>query len=279
MNLLVLGGNGYLGSKICNFFSNSNKIYCTIRKGELPNLLCINKNVIVIDSDISKVKEIIKQENIDVLINTVCCYERSKEDFTNVIEANMKYPLDVITYAIEKNIGKILTIDTSLPENVNLYSLSKKVVSKIGNYYCSYYNNVTFYNILLENFYGEDEPKNRFLHQTIDKLKNNTDIELTSGTQKRDFIYITDVLNAISILIYNKDEKGYYDVPIGTGEGPSIREVVEYLKEITKSKSTLLFGAKPSRANEPSCIADMTYLNNHGFKLEYTYKKGLKKLV
>ena len=279
MNILILGGNGYLGSKIINSISYNENIYCTIREGEELNLLKKNDNIHLVNSNIENVLDIINKISFDIVINTVCCYERNNKILFPVIESNLIYPTSVLSFAIEHNVKKIITVDTALPENVNLYSITKKTVAKIGDYYCNNYPSLIFFNIKLENFYGEDEPKNRFLHTTIDKLKKNEDILLTEGTQKRDFIYIDDVIQAIKILIYSSIECGYYDVPIGTGEGPSIREVVEYLKTILNSKSNLIFGAIKSRKNEPNCIANIEFIKKYGFKLEYPYKKGLKKLV
>ena len=277
-NILVLGGNGYLGSKIINNVLCADNVYCTIRKGEGPNLLNIRKNVSIISDDLNEIKKVIETGNVDVLINTVCCYEREGTPLSSIISANLFFPLSVISYAIENGVGKIITIDTSLPKNVNLYSLTKKTVSEIGEYYAKKNASLVFYNVLLENFYGKDEPQNRFLHVVIDKLKKNEDIALTTGTQKRDFIYIEDVLSAFVVLLKH-DDRGFQNVPLGTGEGPTIREVVSYLRDLIKSDSYLNFGAIPSRDNEPDCIANIEYLAKFGFSIKYPYKLGMKEII
>lgn len=277
MNILLLGGNGYLGSKIANKFSDSNKFFCTVRKNESLNLLVNNDNIEIIDSNIESIKRVIDENKIDTIINTVCCYEKNFYQLQNVVEANLVFPLNVITYAIGVGIKRIITIDTSLPEDVNLYSLTKKSVARILKYFSKYYS-VSIFDVVLENFYGEDEPKNRFLHETIKKLKRGDDVLLTSGIQKRDFIYIDDVLQAISILLKD-NSTGYIEVPVGTGEGPTIKEVVEYLKFLTNSTSTLKFGIIKERDNEPDCVANISYLKSRGFQLKYPYKIGLKRLL
>lgn len=278
MNVLVLGGNGYLGSKIINELLTNYNVWCTIREGEQLNLLKHTGNVNIISDSIDCIKETINEIKFDLLINTVCCYERDNCSYSSVIDANLLFPLQIIPFAIEHGIKKIITIDTSLPENLNLYSLTKKSIAKIGNYYCKKFQSISFLNIVLENFYGEDEPKNRFIHLTIEKMKNDLEVNLTKGTQKRDFIYIDDVLCAFRILINNFDV-GYHDVSIGTEEGPTIREIVEYLKTLTNSKSKLNFGVIESRKNEPNCIANLDYLRKYGYRIQFPYKLGLKKII
>lgn len=278
MNILVLGGNGYLGSKIINELLSNDDVFCTVRKGEGLNLLVKKENTHIISDDVDEIKSTIEKNDIDVLINTVCCYERQGIPLSSVVNANLMFPLSIIMFALEHGVKKIITIDTSLPKNVNLYSLTKKAVADIGEYYTKKNNDLVFYNVLLENFYGKDEPKNRFLHIMVQNLKDNKPLDLTAGTQRRDFIYVDDVLAAFKILINNNDY-GFHNVPIGTGEGPTIRNVIEYLKEITNSNSQLNFGAVPSRENEPDCIADLSYLKQLGFEINYPYKKGLKEII
>ena len=137
-----------------------------------------------------------------------------------------------------------------------------------------------FYNIILENFYGKDEPKDRFLHRCISMMKNNEPLNLTSGTQHRDFIHIDDVLQGI-LLIFNKryELDKYMDIPLGSGQAPSIKEVICYLKEQLHSLSDLNFGAIPSREFENDCIADISILNKLGFKLKYHWKDGIKQMM
>lgn len=81
-------------------------------------------------------------------------------------------------------------------------------------------------------------------------------MELTAGTQRWDFIYIEDVLNVYELVIDHSFEKAYTEIEVGTGEAPTIREVVEYLKTIIGSKSELRFGSVPMRNGESNSSCD-----------------------
>mgnify|MGYP005992192335 CR=1 FL=1 len=105
------------------------------------------------------------------------------------------------------------------------------------------------YTILrLFNFYGEDMPKSFFLPQLIEKLKNDEDFDMTFGEQKRDFLHITDILNAMILAV---DEEAYNELfNVCSGEGKTIKEIALELKQLLKSKSSINFGKLPYRNNE-----------------------------
>jgi nucleoside-diphosphate-sugar epimerase len=76
-------------------------------------------------------------------------------------------------------------------------------------------------------------------------------IELTPGEQKRDFIYIDDVVSAYMLLL----EKGqntfrFSEYDVGSGEAVSIRRFVETAKRLSESTTDLLFGKKTYRDHE-----------------------------
>ena len=202
---------------------------------------------------------------------------------------NVMFPLLIkgIKYKEAKNralelINKVKTtsfiyIGTSLNKFTNQYSLSKHQFSEYGKYY-SYNKDINFFNIKLESFYGKDEPNDRFISYLINKLKNNEDINLTEGSQIRDFIYIDDVVNGIYTII-KSDLKGYHDIPLGSGDGISIRELVLYLKKKLNSKSKINFGIIPLRNNEHSGFADISEMEKLGFKIEFSIKDSILKYM
>ena len=104
-------------------------------------------------------------------------------------------------------------------------------------------------------------------------------ILLTAGTQIRDFVYVEDVLDNLMALVSRQDLPEYLDLPLGSGEGVSIRELVTYLKEMLHSDSQLCFGAVPSRMNEPDSVADRETMQRFGVSIRYGWKEGMKKFL
>jgi len=73
---------------------------------------------------------------------------------------------------------------------------------------------------------------------------------------------------------------GYQEIPLGTGEAPSVREAVEHLKALTGSSSELRFGVVKKRQLEPELsVADTDILMNMGFRCKYSWKEGFENTV
>lgn len=268
MNIILVGATGYLGGKLLNKLleDKNNNILSLIRN---PNN--INNYILINDK---KLYEKINIFNPDILIYTSCVYDNGINDYMDIIKANFIFPLELINNI---KLKKFIYIGTSINKYTNQYSLSKNQLAEYGKYY-SIHNNINFINILLENFYGKDEPQNKFLSTIINKLKNNEELNLTEGTQIRDFIYIEDVIKGIEIII-KSNLKGYHDIPLGSGEGISIRELIEYLKTALNSKSKLNFGAIPLRKNEHSGFANITKLKELGFEIKPSIKESILKYM
>ena len=224
-------------------------------------------------ADLGTIRKELNENAYDWIINCAAVYEKKEAQIHELVNANMVFALQVLDCAVECGIKKFLTIDTGLPKNFNLYSFTKKQFAEFGKFYAAQYG-ITFFNVALEMFYGEDEPRDRFLVGCCHKMLDGEELLLTRGTQKRDVIYIEDVCNAIRFLL-TVNLTGFQNIPLGSGMAVSIRELLEYMHTALNSGSRLVFGAVPSRKNEPDCVADMGLLSSMGFYPEHTWKSGI----
>jgi nucleoside-diphosphate-sugar epimerase len=114
-------------------------------------------------------------------------------------------------------------------------------------------------------------------------LKNVDKIDLTKGEQKRDFIYIDDVVNAFLKIVNSSDNfsQDFYEFEIGTNNPLSIKKFVELAKQLSGNKTTLLnFGAIPYRENEVmNYSVNTSEISKLGWKCNYTVEEGLKKMI
>lgn len=273
MNILVLGGNGYLGNKIVDMLAASgNNVTATVRNSMQRK---DNKKSVIIPADINAVETALQYEQYDMVINTVCNYGRSAALYGDIIKANLEFPVDVLDMAAAHNVKRYITMGTGLPDELNMYSFSKKILNEFGRFYTEK-QGMDYISLNLEMFYGADEPENRFLPGIIRKMIRGEDVNVTLGTQKRDIIKADDVVNAVQSIAFNKEIKGYKEIAVGTGEGPTISEIVDYLWEISGRRSVVNKGAIPMRDNEPDSVADVTEIKKLVEWEPVKWKQGLK---
>ena len=298
MNICILGGNGYLGKKMIKELldDKDNHITAIYRKNsKSKNAFDGKKNIKYVVSDYNVLRDLFSKEKFDCIINFSCSYMRNGR-IDDIMESNLIFPMRVLSLATESyyNINdkdsaytkrefekrplRFISIGTGLPDNFNIYTKTKKVFNDTGLFFSNEYG-LNFVNIKLENYYGEDEPKDRFLPSIIEKLKNDEDIPLTRGEQLRDFVYVEDVIYAILVFVYKKHLPPFIEVPLGSGEAPSIKELVTYVKSVMKSKSELQFGKVPLRPNEPSSFANLEMYKLFGGNIKYSWKRGIKKML
>ena len=272
MNALVLGGNGYLGSKVCKALLREGfSLVCTRFKHSDISMFSAEDDILWIPATAEAVEAAFQFRTIDTVINMVCNYGKGGSDAQDVIDANLVFPLSVLNIACAHQVKKFITIGTSLPSSLNMYSLTKEELSRFGKWYAGK-QDVCFVNILPEMFYGSDEPKDRFLPSTISKMLKGEEVNTTVGTQRRDIISAHDLVQAI-IIIALADLKGHHEISVGTGEAPTVSEVIDYIWEKTGRKSKVNKGAIPARQNEPDCVADPSFLKSLGAWTPVSWKR------
>lgn len=286
MKVLVTGATGYLGSHLVKaFLTNGYQIIILKRSfSDTARIADLMPQLSAYDLDKCDIKQPFQDSHshIDAIIHTATSYGRKKESDTEIFEANTAFPLHLLETAVAFNTGIFFNTDTSLPRDLNAYALSKKQFAEWGKMFAEQ-KKIRFVNIVLEHFYGPGDADSKFTTWIVQScLKNIDKIELTPGEQKRDFIYIDDVVDAYLKLLGNcgSIEDKFQEFDLGSGDAVSIREFVEMVHSIIGSKTVLNFGALPYREYEiMESKADISKLREIGWKPRYDLIAGLKKMI
>lgn len=278
MNILVLGGTGYLGGNIVHRLAREgHRLLCVIRNTSDTSRIEGIESVTFISNDKDEIEIAFRHSCIDWVINSVCTYKANNTLYGDMLSSNILFPLEVLNLAVKYGVKNFITIGTSLPQDINLYSFTKHKYSEFGKFLCET-DDINFADLKLEMFYGGlFEPDNRFISSCIKKMKNDESVSLTEGSQKRDIVCVEDVVSIISRLITSGYLKHYMRLPVGSGESHSIVEIMKFMKEEMKSNSELKFGDIPSREGEPDTLADVSWYKDIGYTLEYGFFDGLRK--
>ena len=137
LNVLILGGNGYLGSKVTRqLIEAGNCVVCTKRQSsDLSRLSDLEKSINWIPASIDSVDTATKYTPFDYVLNMACNYGRENVLYDNVLDANIEFPLKVLNKTVERGTKKFITIGTGLPDELNMYSFSKKMMNEFGRFY------------------------------------------------------------------------------------------------------------------------------------------------
>lgn len=82
------------------------------------------------------------------------------------------------------------------------------------------------------NIYGEGQSKDFLIPEIIDQIKTKTEVTLKDLTPKRDFLYISDTIDAY-IKAGEYERSGFEVFNIGSGKSYSVREIAQKLVEFS----------------------------------------------
>lgn len=233
------------------------------------------------DLDKVTVREIFSQNKIDGVLHCATHYGRGDVSPQDLIEANLTLPLSILHWGSLNGVKVFVNTDTILDKRVSAYSLSKK---QFLEWLHVYSGRMVCSTVALEHFYGAGDDRTKFVTYLVQSLLNEVPkIDLTPGEQKRDFIYIDDIVSAFEVILEHsfRQQAGLQSFEVGTGRAISIRDFVTLVKKLTGNRSTqLAFGALQYRENEvmESHVNTQT-LMSLGWKPEVILEDGLHKMI
>jgi nucleoside-diphosphate-sugar epimerase len=247
MKIAVIGASGFLGNSIVDFLINKNFEVTALSREPIKtrcNWVKFNAEF-EIDFDFFK-------NFTHIFYCAASGVQRNKESkFDNSLLVNALFPIKLSQF-LQGTSVKLITfgsyfeignneIDKEWNEeevvfsqnNIeNEYIKTKKLLS-----YWAFVSKSS-YHFILPTIYGEKEDKNRLIPYLIDKFKNNLDVEVSSGEQIRQYIYINDLINSLWLIINNDIEKGVYNFPCT--ETFKVKEIITLISTHFKNTSRII---------------------------------------
>jgi CDP-paratose synthetase len=286
--ILLTGATGFLGSYLLESFISLN-LNVIILKRSTSSTIRINhllNNVIYYNVDLlSSLDDVFVQNKIDIIIHTACSYGRSNESLKEIINTNLIFGINLMELGIKFKVQTFINTGSLLPRNVNSYSLSKAQLTdwlKINS------SKIQVINLKIEHMYGPKDDNKKFLPWLINEMQSGTEnINLTSGIQKRDFIYVDDVVAAYNLIINISEKLGNWnEFDIGTNLYVDVKDfVIQIAKELENSNNIkiiprLKFGVINYREGDIMIPQlDNSKLLNLGWVPKTSLKEGIKKVL
>ena len=246
-----------------------------------------HNNLTLFDLNVGNLVDVFASGGVDSIVHTATEYGRTESSIHLVLEANLVYPIRLIEFGIKYGVKHFINTDSYFNKenffysHLLNYSLSKRSLiswlHQLSSHMC-------IANVMLEHIYGPGDSGTKFVERMVQDIaiKKIERVPLTYGHQKRDFIYVDDVVNAyMFILDHMRDSKvNYSTFQLGTGESAQVRRLVETIKAISGSQSVLGFGDVEYRSDEiMDSKADRSTLIELGWRPFVSLEDGIRKTV
>ena len=277
MTILLTGATGFLGSHLLRALVNKGYEVVVLKRSTSNTwrLKGFENTFKSYDIDQVPLQKAFEEQYIETIIHTACVYGRKGESIQQILETNLMFGIELL------NTGTFFNTGTLLYKYLNYYALSKK---QFEEWLQLASDKIQVVNLKLEHMFGEQDGNDKFTSWILNELQQEKpSIPLTAGTQKRDFIYIDDVVSAyLTCLEQAPQLKSFNDIEVGTGVLTPVKTFVILVKEVLEKlkgkpiKTQLNFGALPYREGE---IMEPQVDNSRLYSLGWQPKRSLEENI
>jgi dTDP-glucose 4,6-dehydratase/UDP-glucose 4-epimerase len=289
MNILIIGSTGFIGSHCKDYFSENNEVF-TVNTSATEN-----KNGYLIDAFNPNFETIFKKQQFDVCLNctgsanVAYSFEHPYNDFRlnvsiviNILSALKQYnpTCKFINFSSASVYGNPEVLP--IKENANLKPLSPygfhKLQSEILLTEYHRFFGLKTCSLRVFSAYGERLKKQLFWDLYLKAKQSNTISLFGTGFESRDFIYVTDLVNAVELIIKNASFVGEA-VNVASGVETPVNHAASVFIKHYDSEKKLYFNGEQKAGDPINWRADIKVLKSFGFVSKINLEEGLLNYV
>jgi ADP-L-glycero-D-manno-heptose 6-epimerase len=242
--ILLTGGAGFIGSCLLKKLNDEGRSDIIIvdrlgSSGKWKNLIGKKYESFIHKDQFLKFLHEDSLPDLDLILHIGACTDTTEQDADYLFENNLNYSVDLAEYAIEYDIRFVYASsaatyglgDSGYSDNnynelrpLNPYGYSKHQFDLwvIQNGYDKEFTGLKFFNVFGPNEYHKGEMSS-MIYKAFKQIKTTGKVNLfksnspdySDGEQKRDFIYVKDVVNIIMQITDNNDIFGIFNLGSG----------------------------------------------------------------
>ncbi len=306
--ILITGGAGFIGSSLAHYLEKYHPrakvvVFDSFRSldtfpngnykslGHFKNLIGFRGDVISGNINNREDLDRLRDYKFDYIFHQAAISDTTVLDQELMIRTNTNAFKDILDLAIKSNATLIYASsagtygNSKAPNSVgvgefpeNVYGFSKLMMDNLAYEYMKR-DKIKIFGLRYFNVYGEREyykgkTASMILQLGLNMLSGKNPRIFKYGEQKRDFIYIQDVIQA-NIKCIESENSGVYNV--GTGKSRTFNDIVNILKDELKLGCEIEYFDNPYKFyqnhTEADIIATKEFLN---YEPNYTLELGIK---
>lgn len=292
MRIAVTGAAGFIGSNLVKRLAADGHETLAIddfSSAAWNNLVDYPGDLLTIDtySDIGTLKRFGK---FDIIFHEASITDTTVMDQKKMLTNNVESFRNILDWAVENGSrvvwasscsiygqGEVPMKESQKPQPLNVYAFSKLQMEKLAKLYEKRLKHPII-GLRYSNVYGPGEAhKGKFasmIHQLAKQMRaGNRPKVFEHGHQKRDFVYIADLMQA-NIKAMSATESGNYNA--GAGASWSFNEVIAELNRVLGTKLEPEYFKNPYSFTQDWTQTDLTESTRAlGYKPEYDLRKGI----
>jgi ADP-L-glycero-D-manno-heptose 6-epimerase len=290
-NIVVTGGTGFIGSNIVNKLLKYpiNHIYIfdrTLKKTWDTNKITYIKGNLLTDL------HLLKEIKFDIMFHEAANVNTTCIDKKNMIDTNYIAFIKIINICIQNNAKLIYASSAAVygnneppntvginEEPLNIYGESKLMMDE---YIRNNNFNIPIIGLRYFNVYGNGEEHKQsmmsMVNQMINKIKLNQVVNLFKyGEQKRDFVFVKDVVNC-NLLAGISTKTGIYNC--GFGEAINFNDIFSIIYNYYKNDSKINYIDNHYAFFQKYTLSNIdTTKKELGYEPKYNINKSIEKII
>lgn len=299
--IMVTGATGFIGRHLTEHLLR-NGDYCVtaiVRRGfdpgKLPQLTGCAGRMEVLELDLKEYGRIpeLAKTAVDAYFALAWDGTRGKDRHDEQLQMeNYRYSMEGIRAACSMGCRKIFTAGSQaeygrmqgitsenaqcIPETA--YGKAKLRLCMDAAGYCLE-NGVSFFEPRFFSLYGEDDNPKTMLLSVLKAMLENKPCRMTSCVQDWDFLHIEDAVRGLRMLLEGEHPDGIYN--FASGDTRMLKDFVEEMYRITRSRSRLEYGAVPY---PPEGMVSMRpsvdkLKRETGWRAEVSFSEGIRRII